>query len=142
MSFAGRHGKNKACVSATLALNNGIVIYWGMPRPQASADPFHAVADPTRRAILDLLRSGETPFADLAAAFDMTGPAVSRHLRILREARLIHERRSGEDARMRSYRLDPLPLREVVEWARGYQTYWDDNLTALKRHVEGRKRRS
>jgi DNA-binding transcriptional ArsR family regulator len=113
-----------------------------MPRVQASSDPFLAVADPTRRAILDRLRLGETPFAELAAAFPMSAPAVSRHLRILREARLIRECRSDDDARLRSYRLDPLPLREVVEWARGYQAYWDDNLAALKRHVEGRKRSS
>jgi DNA-binding transcriptional ArsR family regulator len=113
-----------------------------MPRTLAASDPFLAIADPTRRAILDRLRRGDTPFAELAAAFPISAPAVSRHLRILREARLIRECPGGDDARRRSYQLDPQPLREVVEWARGYQGYWDDNLAALKRHVEGRKRRA
>lgn len=113
-----------------------------MPRLQSSSDPFLAIADPTRRAILDRLRRGETPFAELAAAFDISAPAVSRHLRVLRDARLVQERRGGADARQRCYRLDPLPLRGVVEWARGYQGYWEDNLASLKRHVEGKKQRT
>lgn len=111
-----------------------------MPRLQSSSDPFLAVADPTRRAILDRLRAGETPFAELAAAFAISAPAVSRHLRVLREARLVQERRDGRDARQRSYRLDPQPLRAVVDWARGYQEYWDGNLASLKRHVEAKQK--
>ena len=113
-----------------------------MPRLHSSSDPFLAVADPTRRAILDRLRGGETPFAERAAAFQISAPAVSRHLRVLRDARLVQERRDARDARQRSYRLDPTPLREVVDWARGYQEYWEDNLASLKRHVEAKKRRT
>jgi DNA-binding transcriptional ArsR family regulator len=113
-----------------------------MPRPASASDPFLAVADPTRRAILDRLRRGEAPFAELVAAFDMSAPAVSRHLRVLREAQLVQETRDGRDARQRIYRLDPAPLRDVVEWARGYEQFWNGNLTSLKRYVERRKRRN
>ena len=94
-----------------------------MPRPASHADPFLAVADPTRRAILDRLRVGEAPVTQLAAAFDMTRPAVSRHLRVLRDARLVRE-------------LTPGPLREVTQWAEGYNVFWRDGLSRLKRHVE------
>jgi DNA-binding transcriptional ArsR family regulator len=107
-----------------------------VPRPAAHADPFLAVADPTRRAILDQLRDGEAPVAQLAAAFDMTRPAVSRHLRVLRDARLVRERRGGEDGRQRIYQLTPGPLREVAQWADGYTVFWRDGLSRLKRHVE------
>jgi DNA-binding transcriptional ArsR family regulator len=113
-----------------------------MPRLQSSSDPFLAVADPTRRAILDRLRGGETAFAELAAGFAISAPAVSRHLRVLRDARLVQEVRDGRDGRQRSYRLDPAPLRAVVDWARGYQGYWEENLASLKRHVEAKKRRT
>jgi DNA-binding transcriptional ArsR family regulator len=107
-----------------------------VPRPIASADPFLAVADPTRRAILDRLRAGDAPVAQLAASFDMTRPAVSRHLRVLREARLVRERRGGDDGRQRIYQLTPDPLREVARWAEQYEDFWRDGLARLKRHVE------
>jgi DNA-binding transcriptional ArsR family regulator len=107
-----------------------------MPRPAAHADPFLAVADPTRRAILDQLRGGDAPVTQLAAAFDMTRPAVSRHLRVLRDARLVRERRGGDDGRQRIYQLTPGPLREVTQWAEGYTVFWRDGLSRLKRHVE------
>lgn len=107
-----------------------------MAPPRAASDAFVAVADPTRRAILDLLRRGEAPFADIAERFPVSAPAISRHLRVLRDARLVHERRDGTDKRQRVYRLDPTPLREVVEWARVYQAYWEGNVARLKAHVE------
>jgi DNA-binding transcriptional ArsR family regulator len=107
-----------------------------MPRPSASADPFLAVADPTRRAILDRLRNGDAPVAQLAAGFDMTRPAISRHLRVLREARLVREHRGGQDGRQRIYQLTPGPMREVARWAQGYEIFWQDSLARLKRHVE------
>ena len=106
-----------------------------MPRPSASADPFLAVADPTRRAILDRLRDGDAPVAQLAAGFDMTRPAISRHLRVLREARLVRERRGGEDGRQRIYQLTPGPMREVARWAQSYEIFWQDSLARLKRQV-------
>ena len=112
-----------------------------MPRPAAHADPFLAVADPTRRAILDRLRAGDAPVTQLAASFDMTRPAVSRHLRVLRDARLVRERRGGEDGRQRIYQLTPGPLRDVARWAEQYEVFWPDRLTRLKQHVEGGARR-
>ena len=112
-----------------------------MPRPTASADPFLAVADPTRRAILDRLRAGDAPVAQLAANFDMTRPAVSRHLRVLREARLVRERRGGDDGRQRIYQLTPGPLRDVALWAEQYEVFWQDGLTRLKQYVERGARR-
>ena len=107
-----------------------------MPRLAAHADAFLAVADPTRRAILDRLRAGDAPVAQLAANFDMTRPAVSRHLRVLREARLVRERRGGDDGRQRIYQLTPGPLRDVARWTAQYEEFWTDGLARLKRHVE------
>jgi DNA-binding transcriptional ArsR family regulator len=111
-----------------------------VPRPAAHADPFLAVADPTRRAILDRLRTGDAPVAQLAASFDMTRPAVSRHLRVLRAARLVRERR-GDDGRQRIYQITPGPLRDVAQWAEQYEVFWQDGLARLKRHVERGTRR-
>ncbi len=105
-----------------------------MARARASADVFHAVADPTRRAILDRLRGGGVAVADLAAGFDMTRPAVSKHLRVLRDARLVREHREG---RQRVYQLTPGPLRDVSRWIESYRAFWPANLMSLKRHLEG-----
>ena len=107
-----------------------------MSRARASADVYHAVADPTRRAILDRLRGGGVPVAELAAGFDMTRPAVSKHLRVLREARLVREAREG---RQRVYRLTPEPLRDVSQWIESYRNFWSVHLMSLKRHLEGGK---
>jgi DNA-binding transcriptional ArsR family regulator len=106
-----------------------------------AVDPFHAVADPTRRALLDRLREGEAPVAALAAGlagagFVLSRPAVSKHLRVLREARLVRERRGGDDGRQRVYALTPAPLREVARWTLAYQAFWEANLAGLKRHLE------
>lgn len=107
-----------------------------MSRARASADVFHAVADPTRRAILDRLRDGGVPVAELASGFDMTRPAVSKHLRVLRQARLVQEEREG---RQRVYRLTPEPLFDVSQWLESYRSFWSANLMSLKRHLEGGK---
>lgn len=66
----------------------------------------------------------------------MSRPAVSKHLRVLRDARLVCERRGGNDGRQRVYQLTPAPLREVAQWAEAYQTFWTANLINLKRHLE------
>ena len=110
-----------------------------MSRSRANVDVFHAVADPTRRAILDRLRGGGVAVADLAERFDMTRPAVSKHLRVLREARLVREERDG---RRRVYRLTPGPLRDVSQWIESYRSFWSANLLSLKRHLEGGKESS
>jgi len=105
-----------------------------MHRSAAHADVYHAVADPTRRAILDRLRRGGSPVSELAAGFRMTRPAVSKHLGILRRARLVRERRAG---RQRIYQVPPAPLEAVAQWVESYRAFWQVNLLSLKRHVEG-----
>lgn len=89
-----------------------------------------AIADPIRRRVLELVRDREVPAGELAAQFDVSRPAVSRHLRVLREAGLVHERRQGK---LRLYRADPAPLAELRSWL---ETYWDDRLVALKQLAE------
>ncbi|HEU4584733.1 MAG TPA: metalloregulator ArsR/SmtB family transcription factor [Gemmatimonadaceae bacterium] len=116
-----------------------------MPHESArrlAADPFHAVADPTRRAILDRLRSGEAPVTELASGFAISRPAVSKHLRVLRDARLVRERRGGADGRQRIYSITPAPLGEIASWVQGYADFWPANLESLKRHLEGRRKGS
>ena len=81
----------------------------------ASQAVFHAISDPTRRRILDLVAEGERPVGELVAAFRISQPAVSQHLKVLREAGLVAERRDG---RQRRYRITPEPLREVADLAR------------------------
>jgi DNA-binding transcriptional ArsR family regulator len=104
-----------------------------VPRRAAHADVFLAVADPTRRALLDRLRAGSAPVAELAEGFRMSRPAVSKHLTVLRRAGLVRERREG---RQRRYRLEPAPLREVAAWAETYRAFWQSSLEALQRHLE------
>ncbi|MFV8750154.1 ArsR/SmtB family transcription factor [Nannocystaceae bacterium ST9] len=104
-----------------------------MPRARADSDVFRAIADPTRRAILDRLREGSAPVNDLALGFHMTRPAISKHLRILRSAELVRERKVG---RQRIYELQPTPLRDVSAWLESYRAFWQHNLANLKRFVE------
>jgi DNA-binding transcriptional ArsR family regulator len=94
---------------------------------------FRAVADPTRRAILDLLLDGERTVGEIAERFAVSRPAVSKHLRVLRGARLIRARREG---RQRLCRLDPDPLRAVDAWLDRYRREWQSRLARLKRYVE------
>ena len=93
-----------------------------------SPDVFRAVSDPTRRQMLELLGAGERSAAELAAPFDMTQPAVSQHLRVLRDAGLVDVRKEG---RHRIYSLDPAPLRELFDWARYFEGFWKNRLSAL-----------
>jgi DNA-binding transcriptional ArsR family regulator len=91
------------------------------------------LADPTRRAVLDLLRSGTRPAGDIARAFTVSRPAISKHLSILRRAHLVEERREG---RHRLYQLNPEPLREVDTWLEQYRQFWTASLNNLKAFVE------
>jgi len=104
-----------------------------MHRQTAHSDVFSAVADPTRRAILDRLRKGPSPVNELASGFRVSRPAISKHLRILRNARLVHEKKEG---RQRIYELEPARIQEVAKWAEEYRRFWQQNLTSLKRHLE------
>ena len=100
---------------------------------QAHADVFLAIAHPVRRALLDRLRRGEQPVLALAEPFDMTLPAVSQQLRVLRRAGLVRERREG---RQRYYRLTPEPLKEVREWMRMYEKFWIRKLRGLGEYLD------
>ncbi len=95
---------------------------------------FRALADPTRRAVLDLLRSGRQPAGRIAMAFPMSRPAISKHLRMLRLAHLVRERREG---RNRFYQLDAEPLKSVDSWLERYRVFWSARLAGLKTWVEG-----
>jgi DNA-binding transcriptional ArsR family regulator len=92
------------------------------------ADVYRAVADPTRRRVLERLTAGPLGFQDLHRDFDMTKGGFSQHLRVLRLAGLIAVE---EVHRSRRYRLTPQPLREVADWVHIYADLWDDKLTAL-----------
>jgi DNA-binding transcriptional ArsR family regulator len=100
---------------------------------RAHADVFRAIADPTRRAILDRLRAGPAPVNALASDFEQTRPAISKHLRVLKDASLVTERRSGRE---RLYELHPRPLQQVAGWVEGYRAFWLGNLNNLKRYLE------
>ncbi len=116
-----------------------------------AADPlsltFAALADPTRRAILARLLAGECSVTELAEPFDMTMPAVSRHVRVLERAGLISRRR---DAQFRHCRIEGAPFRHVLTWAERYREVWEarldrldtylGQLTAKKEHTHGRRR--
>lgn len=94
---------------------------------------FSALADPTRRAVLDLLRAGTRPAGEIANAFPVSRPAISKHLRILRRAHLVEEHREG---RHRMYRLNPEPLKAVDSWLDHYRQFWTASLNNLKAFVE------
>lgn len=94
---------------------------------------FAALADPTRRAVLDLLRAGKRPAGEIARSFTVSRPAISKHLGILRRAHLVEERREG---RNRLYQLNPGPLKAVDSWLEQYRSFWIANLESLKSFVE------
>jgi len=102
-------------------------------RAKSSETTFQALADPTRRAVLDLLRRGNQPAGQIAAAFPVSRPAISRHLRLLRRAHLVCEHREG---RHRVYQLNPEPLRVVDTWIDQYRRFWAVRLSNLKTLVE------
>ena len=99
---------------------------------------FSAIADPTRRAILDALRRRERSAGDIASLFPVSRPAISRHLRVLRGAGLVRERRN---ARSRLYSLDSAPLRDIARWVEQYRVFWAAHLHDLKRVVEAAERK-
>jgi DNA-binding transcriptional ArsR family regulator len=100
---------------------------------RASEATFQALADPTRRAVLDLLRRGSQPAGQIALAFPVSRPAISKHLRLLRRAHLVREHREG---RNRVYQLNPEPLRAVDSWIEQYRSFWSASLSNLKAFVE------
>jgi DNA-binding transcriptional ArsR family regulator len=103
-----------------------------MPADQLSAT-FAALADPTRRAILARLLSGECSVTDLAEPFDMSMPAVSKHLRVLERAGLIARRR---EAQWRHCRIEGGPLKEVADWTEHYRHIWEERLDRLDTYLQ------
>jgi DNA-binding transcriptional ArsR family regulator len=97
------------------------------------ASTFEILAEPRRREILDLLRAGERPVGDLVSRLTLTQPAVSKHLKVLREAGLVEVR---QDAQRRWYRLRVEPLTEIDEWLAPYRRLWNRHLDALERHLD------
>jgi DNA-binding transcriptional ArsR family regulator len=104
----------------------------------AAARALDALADPTRRAILELLAEGERDAGSIATRFPVSRPAISRHLRVLREAGLVRVR---ADAQRRLYALEPAPLAELDEWLDRYRGFWANRLDALDVHVRRQRRR-
>jgi DNA-binding transcriptional ArsR family regulator len=94
---------------------------------------FEAIAEPTRRRILDLLLAGERPVGELVTELAMSQPAVSRHLRVLRDAGLVAAR---TDAQRRLYRVEPAPLAALDGWLQPYRRLWAERLDGLARHLD------
>ncbi len=94
---------------------------------------FAALADPTRRAILEQLAKGEAQAGDLAAPFGISLPAVSKHLKVLEKAQLIRRRRDG---RMHRFTVNPQPMQAAVSWVEQYRVFWEQQLGALERYLE------
>src|SRR5258707_12121507 len=103
-----------------------------MPADRLSAT-FAALADPTRRAILARLALGETSVTELAKPFEMTLPAVTKHLKVLQRAGLVTQ---GRRAQWRPCRLDGKPLRDVADWVEPYRRFWDESLDRLGDYLQ------
>ena len=97
---------------------------------------FAALADPTRRAILARLASGECSVTELAEPFDMSMPAVSKHLRVLERAGLIAR---GREAQWRPCRIEAAPLKQVADWAEGYRKIWEQHFDSLELYLQQMK---
>lgn len=94
---------------------------------------FRAIADPTRRQMLMLLADADHTVSELAGPFSISQPAVSQHLKVLREAGLVQVRREGRERR---YRMDPVPLKEIHDWLAYFERFWDRKLDALGNYLD------
>ena len=99
-------------------------------------DVFRAVADPTRRAILDLLAESERSVTEIAERFPMSQPAISQHLRVLGDAKLVCRRKDG---RRGLYRLEPERLREIYDWSAHYARFWPEKMRALGAYLDAKQ---
>lgn len=99
---------------------------------------FAALADPTRRAVIGLLRQGPLRSGEIASTLSLSHPATSRHLRVLRHAGLVSEESQVEDARVRVYQLEREPFGELRGWLDEVEAFWGDQLRAFKAHAERR----
>ena len=99
-----------------------------------------ALADPTRRRVVDLLTERPRRAGEIAETFGMSRPAMSRHLRVLRTHGLVEEKRDTADARARVYRLRPEPIDELSTWIGEVQRFWDDQLESFRQLADKKKR--
>lgn len=104
-----------------------------MPAIDDAQPVFRALADPTRRAIIGMLAKGARPIGDIAAEFDMTRPAVAKHLAILKEGGVISVEQKGRE---RINTLNPRALRTAADWLNHFDSFWDDRFAKLKAAVE------
>ncbi len=102
------------------------------------SETFGALADPTRRAILARLASGEASVTELAAPFEMSMPAISKHLKVLERAGLIAR---GREAQWRPCRLQAAPLQDVAGWVDHYRQFWEDSFDRLDEYLQAMKKR-
>jgi DNA-binding transcriptional ArsR family regulator len=103
-----------------------------MPQTDQLSATFSALADPTRRAILARLASGEASVTEIAEPFEMSLPAVSKHLKVLEKAGLVSR---GRSAQWRPVRLDPAPLRDAAGWIEHYRRFWEGSLDRLDAYL-------
>lgn len=99
----------------------------------AKHDVFQAIADPTRRKVLQLLAEGDLPISEITSHFSMSRTAIAKHLHILSEAELVSGRKVGREKR---FRLQPEPLAELKQWLSFYDQFWDNKLSILKHVIE------
>ncbi len=104
-----------------------------MQSPDPLSTTFAALADPTRRSILARLAKGEASVKDLAAPFDMSQPAISKHLRVLERAGLIEQ---GRQAQWRPRRLQAGPLRDIADWVSQYRRHWEESFDRLDAYLQ------
>jgi DNA-binding transcriptional ArsR family regulator len=104
----------------------------------ALIDTLQVLAEPNRQAIVELLGKGERPVGEIVEHLALSQPAVSRHLRVLKDAGVVAVR---ADAQRRLYRIRPEPLEELVEWLAPYHRLWDAHLDRLEEHLDGRSGR-
>jgi DNA-binding transcriptional ArsR family regulator len=101
--------------------------------PDSLSSTFAALADPTRRAILARLALGETTVSELAAPFDMSLPAVSKHLKVLERAGLVAK---GREAQWRPCKLEAAPLRDIADWLERYRRFWEESFDRLESYLD------
>ena len=104
-----------------------------MARAPTTSDAFNAIAEPQRREILDLLKHGERPVLELAQELGIAQPSASKHLRVLREVRLVRVREVGKQ---RLYGLDARGLRPIHEWVGGFAEFWNESFDRLNKYVQ------
>lgn len=110
------------------------------PKPTLLDNTLVALADPTRRRVIDMLRQAPRRPGDFVDAFSISAPAISRHLRILRAAGLVEEEFAEHDARIRIYRLRPEPFAGLQDWLEQVAGFWSDQLASFKAHAEAPER--